>query len=105
MSADEELLPFVQREEWTKRAACAGMAGANRLFFPSRGESASEARWICQHCPVCAECLDYALRTGQRYGIWGGTSERDRRKMRRDVRAELVEQGVAAPTGPLRRTA
>lgn len=68
-------------EPWMARAACAG-ADTN-LFFPERGESTSEAKAICASCPVAGDCLDYALRTNQRHGIWGGTSERDRRRSRR----------------------
>lgn len=53
------------------------------LFFPKRGESAREAKEVCGGCEVREECLEYALATGQKYGIWGGMSERQRRRMRR----------------------
>ncbi len=65
---------------WRNRAACAGLD--TQLFFPSQGESISEAKEICASCPVRVECADYALASGQRFGIWGGTTERDRRRER-----------------------
>jgi WhiB family redox-sensing transcriptional regulator len=54
------------------------------LFFPGRGESTAEAKRICQGCPVRQECLDYAMTPPfERFGIWGGLSERERRRIRR----------------------
>lgn len=71
-------------EPWTEHAACASLPPD--LFFPSRGHETSTAKAVCAECPVCEECLDYALRRGEKHGIWGGTSEADRRKLRRDRR-------------------
>lgn len=50
-------------------------------FFPEKGGSTRQAKAVCAACPVAAECLDYALATGQRFGIWGGVSERKRRAL------------------------
>jgi WhiB family redox-sensing transcriptional regulator len=58
------------------------------LFFPNKGGSTREAKLICKKCPVTAECLDYALEGDARYGVYGGTSERDRRKIKRRLKAE-----------------
>jgi len=88
-----------QAEPWVAQAACAGLSGpvASALFFPSRGEPVTEARKVCAGCPVREQCLDFALRNGEQHGIWGGTSERERRRMRRAYR-----QAVGAkPPGPL----
>ena len=70
-------------ESWRDGALCRGMDGA--LFFPP---SASWSRWsegaglgVCRRCPVRVECLTFALVTGERHGIWGGTSERSRRRL------------------------
>lgn len=69
------------KEEWMGRAACKGMDPD--LFFPDRGESTKEAKALCLGCPVVKECLDYAVRNREKQGIWGGTSERQRRRLRR----------------------
>lgn len=49
------------------------------IFFPEKGGSTREAKQVCAACFVAAECLDYALTMGERFGIWGGLSERERR--------------------------
>lgn len=52
-------------------------------FFPEKGGSTRDAKRICQGCTVRGECLEYALSNDERFGIWGGLSERERRKLRR----------------------
>jgi WhiB family redox-sensing transcriptional regulator len=52
-------------------------------FFPEKGGSTRDAKRICTQCTVRAECLDFALENDERFGIWGGLSERERRKFRR----------------------
>lgn len=71
---------------WRQEASC--RSHDSGLFFPAgeTGEAArviSRAKEICQDCPVSLECLFYAVSTGQRFGIWGGTDENDRRRLRR----------------------
>lgn len=66
---------------WHADALCAQVDGD--LFFPDKGESTREAKAICRQCPVRAECLLWALDNAEPYGIWGGLSERDRRRLRR----------------------
>ena len=66
---------------WVAQAACAGMDA--ELFFPDQGQSAAEAKAVCRGCPVRFECREHAMRNGERFGVWGGLSERDRRRMRR----------------------
>jgi WhiB family redox-sensing transcriptional regulator len=59
--------------EWFADAACKGMDPA--LFFPEgRGEAAWEARRTCRTCPVQRECLEHAVATGERTGVWGGVA-------------------------------
>jgi WhiB family redox-sensing transcriptional regulator len=53
------------------------------LFFPERGASTKEAKAVCQGCVVREDCLEYALANGEKFGIWGGLSERERRRIRR----------------------
>lgn len=59
---------------------CKGMDPA--IFFPTRGASLDEARAVCALCPVRVDCLDYAMQTAQKFGVWGGLSERERRARR-----------------------
>jgi WhiB family redox-sensing transcriptional regulator len=51
-------------------------------FFPEKGGSTRDAKKICSSCEVKTECLEYALANDERFGIWGGLSERERRKLR-----------------------
>ena len=68
-------------EGWQERALCAQTDP--EAFFPEKGGSTREAKRICSGCEVKAECLDYALAHDERFGIWGGLSERERRRLRR----------------------
>ncbi len=72
------------RPAWHKHGACRG--SDPNLFFPERGESVKEAKAVCARCPVRPECLEYALANQEKFGIWGGLSERERRQLRRQRR-------------------
>lgn len=63
----------------------ANVRRAHTLFFPARGDNASftAAMDMCSTCPVKIECLGYSLKTSQKQGIWGHSSERTRRRIRR----------------------
>ena len=52
-------------------------------FFPEKGGSTRDAKKICMSCEVRNQCLEYALQNDERFGIWGGLSERERRKLRK----------------------
>lgn len=52
-------------------------------FFPEKGGSTRDAKKICASCEVRSQCLEYALENDERFGIWGGLSERERRKLRK----------------------
>ncbi len=67
---------------WQERANCLGVDPD--LFFPERGASTREAKGVCRGCEVRLECLEYALVHGEKFGIWGGLSERERRRVRRE---------------------
>jgi WhiB family redox-sensing transcriptional regulator len=67
--------------DWQERALCAQTDP--EAFFPEKGGSTREAKRICSGCEVRAECLEYALAHDERFGIWGGLSERERRRLRR----------------------
>jgi WhiB family redox-sensing transcriptional regulator len=69
------------QQDWQERALCAQTDP--EAFFPEKGGSTREAKRICSGCEVRAECLEYALAFDERFGIWGGLSERERRKLKR----------------------
>lgn len=71
------------QQEWQERALCAQTDP--EAFFPEKGGSTREAKRICLGCEVRAECLEYALAHDERFGIWGGLSERERRRLKRRV--------------------
>lgn len=63
------------------------------IFFPEQGGSVREAKRVCQGCAVRGACLDYALQTDQRFGVWGGLSERERHR----IGGQLPAVAVTAP--------
>ncbi len=84
LSADAFDLPDAigpQPADWRAWASCVGVDP--ELFFPERGETTRHAKAVCSRCLVCQECLEYALANAEKFGVWGGTSERERRKLRR----------------------
>ena len=79
-----ELVMITEDEqEWQERALCAQTDP--EAFFPEKGGSTREAKQICNSCDVRTECLEYALGHDERFGIWGGLSERERRRLKRRV--------------------
>jgi WhiB family redox-sensing transcriptional regulator len=66
---------------WHERALCAQTDP--EAFFPEKGGSTREAKRVCTGCEVRSECLEYALAKDERFGIWGGLSERERRRLKR----------------------
>ena len=77
----EGLMADIEERPWAAYGACRG-ADPN-LFFPTEEDDAAAALRICGGCPVQAECLEWALESRVRYGVWGGTTERDRRRLSR----------------------
>ena len=71
---------LIDRPDWMQKAACRGLDP--ELFYPQRGITTKEAKAVCDSCEVCALCLEYALVNGEKFGIWGGLAERQRRKLR-----------------------
>ena len=65
---------------WRLDALCAETDPES--FFPEKGGSTREAKRVCSGCEVRAECLEFALANDERFGIWGGLSERERRRLR-----------------------
>jgi WhiB family redox-sensing transcriptional regulator len=86
-----ELLSGMEDRGWQSRANCMGVDPD--LFFPERGASTREAKEVCRGCVVRDNCLEYALDSGEKFGIWGGMSERERRRLRR---ARAIERRAQA---------
>ena len=76
---------------WQSRANCMGVDP--ELFFPERGASTREAKEVCRGCVVREDCLEFAIANGEKFGIWGGMSERERRRVRR---ARILQQAATA---------
>lgn len=76
------LLLALAQPPWISDANCRGLDAA--LFHPERAhqKDASDAKKVCAGCTVRAQCLQFALETNQEHGIWGGMSERERRRIR-----------------------
>lgn len=70
-------------EDWYERALCPQTDPD--AFFPEKGGSTKEAKKICLGCPVKQQCLQWALDNDERFGIWGGLSERERRRLKRGI--------------------
>jgi WhiB family redox-sensing transcriptional regulator len=85
--------PVEPEADWHDRANCLGVDPD--LFFPERGASTREAKEVCRGCEVRHDCLEFALQNGEKFGIWGGLSERERRRIRRQ-RAQVARSTIGA---------
>ncbi len=75
------LEPEAEEQGWQDRALCAQTDP--EAFFPEKGGSTREAKKVCLTCEVRDDCLESALMNDERFGIWGGLSERERRKLKK----------------------
>ncbi|MFI2507678.1 WhiB family transcriptional regulator [Streptomyces sp. NPDC018972] len=83
-------------DNWRERAAC--RTEDPDLFFPigTSGPAlmqTEQAKAVCRRCPVREQCLQWALDTGQSIGVWGGTSETERRALKRRIAARRTAGG------------
>jgi WhiB family redox-sensing transcriptional regulator len=89
MTADyrtDESLALMGEDEglqWQSQALCAQTDP--EAFFPEKGGSTREAKRVCLSCDVRVDCLEYALLNDERFGIWGGLSERERRRLKKQA--------------------
>jgi len=90
----EELWGLVASPGWWFAGLCAQTDP--ELFFPEKGGSVREAKAVCARCPVRAQCLAHALAHGERYGVWGGLSEPERRRLKT---AATHRSSAAQPRG------
>ena len=79
----EDVIPLMNLA-WRQRSACRGVDPD--IFYPATDEEADEAKAICAVCPVREACLEYALANRERDGVWGGATERERRRLVRQRR-------------------
>jgi WhiB family transcriptional regulator, redox-sensing transcriptional regulator len=88
--------------DWRESANCAGIHVD--MFFPEKGSLPYGVREVCGNCDVQAQCLQYALDNGERYGIWGGMSETKRRTMKRNrSQPKPIAHGTEAGAATHRR--
>ena len=73
------LLTEAEPTKWKALGLC--FQTYDERFFPDRGPASQEIKRLCGVCPVEAECLEYALETKPRHGIWGGKNSRERERM------------------------
>lgn len=73
----------LMNEDWQADGLCRGLSPeeVDAVFFPGSGAPGNRAKRICSACPVQQTCLEYALEHRIVHGVWGGTSERERRRM------------------------
>lgn len=69
---------------WRSKAACNGLDP--QIFYPETDEDAEVAKAVCGGCPVQGACLEYALARREKEGVWGGCTERERRRIIRQRR-------------------
>ena len=80
--ATPQTYPMPSRAEhypWMDKARCAGMP--LNFFFPDKGRSPNAAKAFCEPCPAKDACLEFALKNNERFGVFGGKSERERRRI------------------------
>jgi len=87
-AVDDEWRTLIERPAWMDDANCRGFDVDK--FFPVSGEDTRTIKAICRACDVQAECLAYAINNHEIHGIWGGLSERERRRIRRSRRIAVV---------------
>ena len=86
-------IPVPDEYAWMLEGNCRG--ADTREFFPSNGLGVEAAQKVCRECPVKEPCLEYALLHHIEQGVWGGASERERRRILRQRRRSGVTAGAA----------
>lgn len=81
---EDRFVIAVEEADWMAEAECRHHLDVD--FFPTRGDQLDPAKAICASCSVAFECLEHALDFPEYHGVWGGTSERERERLRRRMR-------------------
>jgi WhiB family redox-sensing transcriptional regulator len=85
-------MTMLQTPEWMRDAACKDM-GAD-IFYPEKGNRATEAKAVCARCKVCSDCLEYAMQwptLPYNQGVWGNTTPEERWKLYKRQRGRVSE--------------
>jgi WhiB family transcriptional regulator, redox-sensing transcriptional regulator len=77
-------LPSTMKQTWRQHAACRGLDPL--IFYPATDDEAEDAKDVCDGCPVREACLEHALAVREKEGVWGGATERERRRIIRQRR-------------------
>lgn len=85
--------PAAREYDWRDDALCTQTDPD--AFFPETGETASPAKKVCDSCKVAEQCLEYALANDEAFGVWGGLSAKERRRLVKKAAKELAEQKAA----------
>lgn len=84
----------VEDFSWQARGACRGADA--ELFFPASEDAAMPAKLICDTCPVRLTCLAFSLERNERFGVWGGLTERERGRLTPAAREQILREATAA---------
>jgi WhiB family redox-sensing transcriptional regulator len=93
-SEQRKALPDQPSYSWQVDASCRGVDA--ELFFPPTEEEAGTAKAICETCPVRLTCLAFALERNERFGVWGGLTEKERGRLSPAARDAIRRQAAAA---------
>ena len=86
--------PVGESYSWQSEASCRGVDA--ELFFPATEEEASAAQSICNTCPVRLACLAFAIERNERFGVWGGLTDKERARLDPAAREQILRQASAA---------
>ncbi len=100
-AADVDALDAIPEDRWYELAACRGIDP--ELFFAAKGDTNAirRARAVCARCPVAAACVEEAVLSEPGWGVWGGTTVRDRQRIRRET-GLTGRPRIRPPAGPRR---
>lgn len=84
-------------QDWAAHAACTKADPS--VFYPGQGQRSRAAKRICMACPVRLDCLTWALRRNERYGVWGGLGDSDRRRLRRELLSAQAAESIQELAG------
>lgn len=79
--------------DWQADAACRGVDP--EIFFPGPDDDEALPKTICAACPVQQRCLGFAVAVGERFGVWGGLTDKERKQLSADERRRILQRAAA----------